>query len=69
MEALVEQTQPNNPPKITGDSGPGTAFGVVGMPSNESDTPPVQAIGKSKKRFQVSGVASLAQRVVDMYVE
>lgn len=69
MEALVEEIQPDNPPKITGDAGPETACSVVGMPSGELGALPVPAIGKSKKCLQVSGVACLVQRIAAMSVE
>lgn len=69
MKALVGEIQPNNPPKITRDAGPGTACCIVGTPSNKPAAFPIQATGKSEKRLQVSGIACLVQGVATMCVE
>ena len=69
MEALVGEIQPDNPPKFTGDTSPRTACGVIGTPSDNTDTLAVQAIGKSKKRLQVSGVACLVHGVAAVYAK
>lgn len=73
MEALVGEIQPDHPPEIAGDAGPGTAGVVVGAPSGKPRGLAVQlqAIGEVEKRLQVGGMARLVQGLdaMDMKVE